>query len=400
MNSSLLSTISDILPEITALRHELHQHPETRFTEHWTSDRIARFLDEAGVTYTRGWALGTGIVAEIGPVENEIVALRADIDALEIHEETGLPYASVITGRMHACGHDGHTAILCGVAKTLARHRDLLRGGVRLIFQPAEEIAGGGKYMVEEGALNGVAGVFALHAWPGIPVGKVGLRPGCAMASADFFRIEVTGKGGHGATPASCIDPVVAAAHIVVALQTVVSRERAPWEAGVISIGRIDGGSTSNIIPDRVLMEGTLRALDAAQREAMSAGLRRIAEHTATAFRARAEVFVSETGYPPLHNDAAACAFVRDAVTACLGPDAAIDVEHPFMTAEDFAYYLERTPGAFLFLGNDPPGSSDMPPLHSPRFNFNDEALAVAMKALAYLAIRFHETRMEKDQIS
>ncbi|MBP8130966.1 MAG: amidohydrolase [Candidatus Hydrogenedentes bacterium] len=400
MHSRLRSTIAEILPEITALRHELHGHPETRFEERWTSDRIARFLDEAGVAHTRGWAGGTGIVAEFGPAGGRSVALRADIDALEIQEETGLPYASTVAGRMHACGHDGHTAILCGAAKTLARHLDLLRGGVRLIFQPAEEIAGGGKYMVEEGALNGAAGAFALHAWPGIPAGKVGLRAGCAMASADFFRIEVAGKGGHGAAPASCVDPVVAAAHIVLALQSIVSRERAPWEAGVVTIGRIDGGSTSNIIPDRVLMEGTLRALDAAQRAAMSESLRRIAEHAAAALRARAEVFVSETGYPPLHNDAASCAFVRDTVTACLGPEAVLEVEHPFMTAEDFAYYLEKTPGAFLFLGNDPPGVTEAPPLHSPRFRFNDSALATGIETMAELAIRFHEPTLAQEHRS
>ncbi|HNR29752.1 MAG TPA: M20 family metallopeptidase [Candidatus Hydrogenedentes bacterium] len=391
MSTTLRETITALLPEIAALRHELHQHPEIRFEERWTSDRIARFLEDAGLSCTRGWARGTGIVAEIGPMENGVVALRADMDALEIQEETGHPYASRIPGRMHACGHDGHTAILCGVAKALALRAELLRGGVRFLFQPAEEIAGGGKDMVAEGAVDGVGAVFALHAWPGIPVGNVGIRAGCAMASAEFFRIEVAGKGGHGATPASCIDPVVVAAHIITALQTIVSRERPPWEAGVVTIGRVDAGSASNIIPDRAILEGTLRALDAAQRAEMVAALRRIAACTAEAFRARAEVFVSETGYPPLHNNPACVALAHEAVTAAFGPEAAHAVDHPHMTAEDFAYYLEKTPGAFLFLGNDPPDATDTPPLHSPRFDFNDAALAVGIETLASIAVRFHE---------
>ena len=388
MTDILREAAANVLDEIVALRHELHRHPELRFQEFWTSDRIARFLNDHSIPHTRGWAGGTGIVAEIGDGEAGVVALRADIDALEIEEQTGLPYASELPHRMHACGHDGHTAILCGAAKVIARLRAQFPGAVRFIFQPAEEIAGGGKRMVEEGALEGVHAAFALHTWPGIPAGAVGVKSGCAMASADFLRIEVRGKGGHGADPAACVDPVLVAAQIVTALQSIVSREINPWNAGVITIGRIEAGSASNIIPDAALMEGTLRALSPAQRTLMKDAVERIVHHTAAAFRASASVFVNETGYPALFNDPGVSSFAIETLRTTLGEKAAIEVDHPFMTAEDFAYYLERVPGAFLFLGNDEPDAPS-PPLHSPRFNFNDNALATGIAAMAALAMRF-----------
>lgn len=389
--TDLRPTIANVLDEIVSLRHELHRRPEVRFEEHWTSDRIALFLDEAGVPYRRGWAGGTGIVAEIGEPTHGVVALRADIDALEIDEQTGLPYASEWPNRMHACGHDGHTAILCGAAKTISAHRHELRGAVRLIFQPAEEIAGGGKRMVEEGTLDGVRAAFALHAWPGLPEGSVGIKPGCAMASADFLRIEVKGKGGHGADPGACIDPVVVAAHIVTALQCIVSREINPWEPGVVTIGRIEAGNASNIIPDSALMEGTLRALTPEQRRRMVEGVERIARDVASAFRAEAALIMSGTGYPALFNDLETSGFARETLCDVLGDACAMEITHPFMTAEDFAFYLERVPGVFLFLGNDPIGAPS-PPLHSPRFNFNDNALATGIEAMATLALRHLET--------
>lgn len=392
--TDLRATIAKLLDEIVSLRHELHRRPEIRFEERWTSDRIARFLDEAGVAYRRGWAGGTGIVAEIGDAAQGVVALRADIDALEIDEQTGLPYASELPNRMHACGHDGHTAILCGAAKTIAAHKHELRGAVRFIFQPAEEIAGGGKLMVSEGALDGARAAFALHAWPGIPEGTVGIKSGCAMASADFLRIEVRGKGGHGADPGACIDPVLVAAHIVTALQGIVSRENNPWEPGVVTIGRIEAGSASNIIPDAALMEGTLRALTPRQRQHMIDGLERIAKNVALAFRAEASVFVSETGYPALFNDVESSAFALETLRGALGASRAIEEAHPFMTAEDFAFYLERVRGVFLFLGNDRPEAVS-PPLHSPRFNFNDNALATGIETMATLALRHLESHAE-----
>ena len=389
MTSTFRDAIAPILPAITSLRHELHRIPETRYAEHKTSERIAAFLEGLGIPYTRGWAGGTGIVADIRGGEGPTVLLRADMDALEIAEETGLPYASEHPGRMHACGHDGHMACLCGAAALLIQHRDRLKGTVRLCFQPAEEVGAGGKKMVDEGALDGVAVAFAQHIWPGLPMGVVGMRAGCAMASADFIRITVRGRGGHGADPASCIDPVLVAAHIITALQSVVSRELNPWEAGVVSITRIVAGETSNITPETALLEGTVRALTPESRAHMLESVDRIATLTAQAQRATAELYVGEIGYPPLRTDPEVTEQARVVLEATLGKDHLRAIPQPYMTAEDFAYYLEAVPGTFLFLGCDAPDAARCPGLHTPTFNFNDAALPVGVATLVALALRF-----------
>ncbi len=389
MPISLREHIQEILPEIVALRHDLHQHPEIRFEEHWTSDRIARFLQENGIAHTRGHAKGTGIVAEVAGEGSACIVLRADIDALEIAEKTGLPYASTIPDRMHACGHDGHSANLCGVAKLLRARREELRGTVRFIFQPAEEQAAGGRYIVDEGLLDGAGAAFALHCWPGIPCGQAAIGDGHVMASADYFRISIRGRGGHGADPAHAVDPIVVAAHIVTALQTLVSRETDPWHAGVVSVGAIHAGLASNIIPETAEMEGTFRALLPKVRAHLCAGIERVATDMARAFRAEAVVTFGESNYPPVNNDPAMAAFVRDTLATAMGSDAVYPVHHPYMTAEDFAFYLDTVPGAFIFLGNDAPDEADSPSLHSPHFNFNDAALPTGMELMARLAIDF-----------
>jgi len=393
MLETIRSTICEIQSEIVALRHELHAHPEIRFQETWTSARVARFLDEAGIPYTRGHARGTGIVAVVEGTGERGVLLRADMDALELEEETGLPYASQFPGRMHACGHDGHTACLCGVAKALARHRVLLKGTVKLVFQPAEEQGGGGRYIVEEGVLAHVQAAFALHAWPGIPAGQAALREGYVMAGADFFRIDIQGRGGHGADPATSVDPIIVAAHLTTALQSVVSREVNPWEAAVLTIGHIEAGSTENIIPDTARMEGTLRALTPDVRLHLRRAIERIAHSIAEAFRASATVTFEACCYPPLKNDPELCALAREVATSVLGPGNVSRLPHPFMTAEDFAFYAERVPGAFLFLGNDALGVAEPPRLHTPRFDFNDAIFPQAIELMALLAIRFLDER-------
>lgn len=385
--TTLRDSIQELLPEVVALRQELHRHPEIRFEEHWTSDRIARFLSENDIPHTRGHAKGTGIVAEISGAGEGCVVLRADMDALEIQEETGLPYASGIPERMHACGHDGHTANLCGVAKLLRVRRADLRGTVRFIFQPAEEQAAGGRFIVEEGLLAGAGAAFALHCWPGIPCGQVGIGDGRVMASADFFRIVINGRGGHGADPGNAVDPVVVAAQIVTALQNLVSRETDPWEAGVVSVGSIHSGLASNIIPDTAEMEGTFRALTPETRAHYREGIARMACDIARAFRAEAEVRFGENPYPPVNNDPTKAAFARETLTRTFGAAANHPVTHPFMTAEDFSFYLDAVPGAFIFLGNDAPGDTTPASLHSPHFNFNDAALPVGMELMAQLAI-------------
>lgn len=386
------SEITQLVPTIVALRHELHQQPEIRFEERWTSDRIARFLSESGIPFTRGHAKGTGIMATIEGQGDRCIALRADMDALEIQEETGLPYASRIPNRMHACGHDGHSAMLCGTAALLWSKRSELKGTVKCIFQPAEEIAAGGRFIVEEGLLEGVGAVFALHCWPGLPCGSVAIGTGPVMASADFFRIVVKGKGGHGANPGGAIDPIVVAAHILTALQSIVSRETNPWDSVVVSVARIEAGFASNIIPETAIMEGTYRALNPESRARTAEAIERIAKQIALAFRAEAVMESEGAGYPPLSNDVAMGEFAQECARTQFGDDRVIPVTHPYMTAEDFAYYLRAVPGAFIFLGNDTPEAIDPPSLHSPRFVFNDEAIPVGIETLASIAVNYLDT--------
>ncbi len=302
---SLRSTVTEILPEIVALRHELHRHPEIRFEETWTSDRIARFLDQVGMPYTRGHAKGTGIVATLEGPPGKTVVLRADMDALEIEEETGLPYASTIPERMHACGHDGHMANLCGAVKTLLEHRDLLKGTVKFFFQPAEENAAGGRYMVEEGLLDGVDAAFGLHGWPTLQTGVIGVKSGAAMASADFFQITIEGAGTHAADPGGGVDPIAIAGHVMTALQNIVSREINPWESAVITVAKINSGHATNVIPEKAYMEGTFRALNQRVRDQIFEAIPRVVEHTAAAHRARGTTEFCGEPYPFLLNDPA-----------------------------------------------------------------------------------------------
>ncbi len=386
---TIADTIDALAPEIARLRHELHEHPEIRFEEQWTADRVARFLEEAQVPFTRGHAKGTGIVAQLEGKPGRAVALRADMDALEIQEATGLPYASRIPNRMHACGHDGHTACLCGVAKALKQHSNLLQGRVKFIFQPAEEIAGGGRYIVQEGHLDDVQSAFALHAWPALPAGRAAVLPGLVMASSDTFQILITGKGGHAADPGALVDPVLVAAHIITALQSIVSREIDPWEAAVLSVTQVEAGFASNVIPETATLTGTFRALQPRLRQHLLEAIPRVAQATASAFRARAAFSQRDTAYPPLHNDPAMSEFAQASIARSLGEENLSTPEHPYMTAEDFAFYLQKLPGAYIFLGNDAPGETDPPPLHSPHFNFNDASIPTAMRILANIAIDF-----------
>lgn len=384
-------TIDKITPEIVALRHELHQHPEIRFEEEWTSDRVCAFLDAIGVPFERGYAKGTGIVATITGEGPGCVALRADIDALEIDEETDLPYASTIPNRMHACGHDGHTAILCGVAKTLSAHKDQLRGRVKLVFQPGEEVGGGGRFMVDEGAIDDVDAIFALHGWPTMPVGQIAVRDGCMMARAQEFEIIVTGKGCHAADPASGVDPVLVAAHITTALQSIVSRELNPWDSGVVTVGHIAGGSATNIIPETAMLRGTMRALNDATAMHIESSVQRIAQDVARAFRADSAFRTINVAYPPVVNDVAATDHVRDVARDIIGADRIVEVEQPYMGAEDFSFFLNKKPGSYFWIGVNPNEDEPYPSLHSPRYDFTDATVPIAIDLMANVAIRHLE---------
>ena len=391
MRALLHEIIEGILPELECLRHDLHQHPEIRFEERWTSDRIADFLDKHSILYDRGFAKGTGLVATLSGARGPCVALRTEMDALEIAEETALPYASSVPGRMHACGHDGHMAALCGAAAAMGLFRAEIPGEVRFLFQPGEEVAGGARYMIEDGALDGVDAIFGMHGWPSLPLGHVGVKAGVFMAGAQDFLIRVRGVGAHGAEPGAGVDPIVITGHIILALQSIVSREVDPLEGSVVTVGIVRAGHSTNIIPETAELRGTLRALKPSVMEKLGAGVKRIAEHVAAAHRGSAEVDLGQGPYPPLTNDPGMAAFVRDTACEQLGAEFVVDLDQPFMVSEDFAFYLEKTPGAFFYLGTNP-GQSDSPPkLHSPRYDFPDEALGPAVRMLTGLALRFIE---------
>lgn len=382
--------IAAVVPDMTLLRHELHRHPEIRFEEHWTSNRIARFLDEAGIACTRGLGKGTGILAEIGSRPHRRVGLRTDIDALEIHERTGLPYASEIPGRMHACGHDGHMAALCGAALVLKSIEGELPGTVRLIFQPAEEQAAGARFMVADGAVDSLDAIFALHGWPTLPVGTIGVKSGPAMAGADFFRILVEGRGCHAADPGAGVDPIVAASHIVTSLQSIVSRETNPWDSVVVSVARIEAGQASNVIPETALIEGTFRTLRDSTRVRVREAIQRVSENVAQAHRAHARVELdAEANYPPLYNDPETSDFAKDVVRQRFGADALYEPPYPAMASEDFSYYLQKVPGTFFFLGCNPNPAEPYPVLHSPHFDFPDAALPHAIRLHVSVAMDF-----------
>jgi amidohydrolase len=318
-----------------------------------------------------------------GKAPGRVVGLRADIDALPIVEQSGLPYASRNHGMMHACGHDGHTATLLGAAKILAQLRDRFNGTVVCVFQPAEEDGGGGRKLLEEGALDGFAveGFFALHAWPYLPLGTVGLRPGAMMAAIDDFEIHVHGKSGHAAHPLVAVDPVLISAHLILTLQSLVTHERHGADPAVLTVTMIHGGTADNIIPSEVKLNGTLRTMQADTRERLCRRLVEVVEQTAKTFGGTAEVTI-ERGYPTLVNHAEMLARVAKVAERVVGPAGVQELKEPSMGGEDFAYYLQKYPGAMFRLGVGPG-----PVLHSDAFNFNDAALEVGMRMMAGIAV-------------
>jgi amidohydrolase len=314
------------------------------------------------------------------------------MDALPIQEESDLPYKSQVAGKMHACGHDGHAANLVGTAMVLSEMADELPGPVVFIWQPAEESLGGGKILVEAGILDApkVGAAFALHDWPLIKVGQIGICKGQAMAATGGFHITVKAKGAHGAAPHESPDPIVISARIIDALQQIASRIISPLQPVVVTVGTIHGGTALNIIPSRCEMSGTVRALSDEVRAKVLRHVEQIATGIATTFGAVAEVSVREA-YPSVYNDPAACDFIAGIVRDTLGPDRL--VEHgPTMGGEDFAYYLQKVPGAMIRLGIDVPGQSAVM-LHQPQFNFNDDALPIGMKILSQIAIGWLKAR-------
>lgn len=390
----LLAEAKAIQQWIVDIRRDLHAHPELAYEEYRTSETVRRHLDALGVPYTHPLA-ETGVVATIGTGEGPCVALRADMDALPIHEEAEVAFRSQIDGKMHACGHDAHTAMLLGAARLLKEREGELPGTVKLLFQPAEEGGGGGKRMVDEGALRNpdVQRIFGLHVWTFAQPGFVAGRAGTLLASSTSLDIRVRGKGGHAAMPHLTVDPVATAAKIVVELQTIVSRELNPLEPGVISITSVRAGETPNVIPPEVHMRGTIRSLTAEGAAFLKTRVQEIVDGIARANRCEAVVKFPGVAYPPTVNDTRLWEFAQDVAGELLGAGSAVEIP-PVMGGEDFSFYTEEVPGCFLFLAvGDETGGAPYP-VHHPRFMMDESALplgsalhtALALKSLEELA--------------
>ena len=365
---------SELFKRLVLLRRDLHQHPELSWQEERTATEVCQFLDDLGVRYEHNVA-GTGIVAEIpGETDGPYVALRADMDALPIIEETGLPFASQVQGVMHACGHDGHTSMLLGAASLLAGEGNLARP-VRLIFQPAEETGEGAKAMISAGVLDSVALIFGGHVDRHFPVGSIAVTDGVVNASSDRFTITITGKGGHAARPHETVDAVVVGSLMVMALQTIVSREVNPAHPSVVTVGRFDAGTASNVIAGRAQLEGSIRSQDQDVRESLHRSIQRMAKSIGQLHGAAVDVAI-DLGTPSVFNLPECTAFARQAAARAVGEERVVVMETANMGGEDFGYYLERVPGCYVRFGTARDGV-DQYPAHSNKFDIDEEAIAV-----------------------
>ena len=404
LKSALLSSVDAARERILQHRRHLHLHPEPSFQETRTGAYVAEVLRSLNVTFTSGWCRdrgAAGIVAEIKGKDPGLrrIALRADMDALPI-QEVDRPHASSVPGWMHACGHDAHTACLLGAIEALQSNREHWSGTVQFIFQPGEEtLPGGASILVKEGALHSdapiagpgltrgeeVDGIVGQHVYPQLDAGTVGFRSGPYMAAADELRIRIIGKGGHAALPHRSVDPIVTAAHVISALQTVVSRNCNPVEPSVLTFGKIRGGHARNVIPDEVVLDGTLRTYDEPTAQTLRAAITRIAESTAAAHGARAEVDLA-IGYPPVINAPEWTESCRQRAIELLGQD--LVVELPLrMTGEDFSFYQKAVPGCFYRLGTGGDGPGCRSGLHTSDFDINEDALTTGAAMMAWLAL-------------
>lgn len=393
-DEQLTELIESELAGLIDIRHDLHAHPQLGYEETYASTKVREHLTRLNIPHEAGMAK-TGVVGWLvpdGADTSQGVGLRADMDALPIQEQSDLPWKSQHDGLMHACGHDGHTTILMGAAAVLAKLRHQLPRPVKLVFQPAEEGLAGGQKMVEAGVLDeSVGGVkvtsmFGLHGFPLADVGKMLTRPHAILAAADKLDIRVTGKGGHAAAPHLCIDPVVAASAIVTALQTVASRTVCPTDAVVVTIGSIRGGEAYNVVPDTVELLGTIRTLTELTAKLVYRRVREIAEQVAAAHGCEAKVDI-EIGYPPTYNDPDATEHAINVARAAIGADNVVDLPAPMMGGEDFAYYAQKVPSSFHFIGVRPRGTESYPMLHTSKYDFTDDAIAVGVRLMCRWAL-------------
>ena len=389
-----MQVIESILADAAAvktIRRDIHAHPELAFQENRTADVIAKALTDWGIPIHRG--LGkTGVVGIVkNGTSSRAVGLRADIDALPMTEHNTFAHASKHPGKMHACGHDGHTAMLLAAAKHMSKYRNF-DGTVYLVFQPAEEGGGGAREMIKDGLFDKfpMEAIFGAHNWPGMPVGKFAVNPGAMMASSNEFRVVIRGKGSHAALPYLGIDPVPAACQMVLAWQTIITRNRRPIDPGVISATMIHTGEATNVVPDSAEIRGTVRTFSTEVLDMIERRMREVAEHTAAAFGATCE-FEFKRNYPPTVNHAGETAFVRSVLGSIVGPEHVLDFE-PTMGAEDFSFFLQAKPGCYFMIANGEgqhrEGGHGLGPcmLHNPSYDFNDELIPLGATAWVRIA--------------
>ena len=390
----ILAEANAMLDDTIQLRRRIHRHPELGLTLPRTQAAVLEALDGLALEVRTGQRT-TSVVARLrGARPGPTILLRGDMDALPMPEDTGLPFASEVPNTMHACGHDGHTAMLVGAARLLARRRDSLAGSVLFMFQPGEEGYHGARVMIDEGLLDGAeapTGAFAMHVTHRRPAGVISARGGPTAAAADTLQIVVRGQGGHASAPHDCLDPIPIACEIVQALQTMVTRRVHVFDPAVVTVSKIEAGTTRNVIPETAVLLGTIRTVSETTRERVHEGVRRVAEGVAAAHGAEASVEITR-GYPVTVNDESFARFVLDTARELLGPDGAHVSGHPMMGAEDFSYVLQRVPGTMANLGTRP-DSGPAYPNHSNRMLLNESALATGVAMHAAVALRFLERK-------
>lgn len=378
----------EIKEELVAYRRHFHQNPEVGFEEYETSKKIKEFLDSEGIEYTE--VAGTGICGLIRGSGSKTIALRGDIDALPLEDKKACDYTSKVKGKMHACGHDAHTTILMGAAKLLNSMKEELKGNVKLIFEPAEETVGGARFMIKEGVLDNpkVDAVIGLHVSENIEVGKIGVKRGVFNAASNPFNITIKGKGGHGAHPEDTIDPIVIASQVILALQTIVSREIPPVDPAVITIGSIHGGTAQNIIPEEVKLSGIIRTMRSEHRDYVKRRLREVVEGITASLRGSCIIDIEES-YPCLYNEDKTLDLIVNSANEIIGAENIKILESPSMGVESFAYFSMERPAAFYFLGVKNEEKGIIHPAHGSLFDIDEDALPIGVAIQCKAAFDF-----------